>query len=69
MDIKEIREKLTRQGFEVESYKPGRDRLYKVNQVDKRTGSITKSISHFMTSAEFKAWYNGFTAQKNPRKK
>ena len=63
MTIQEIEKGLARKGLSLENYKPGRDRLYRVVKEDRR-GTITKTLSQFLTASELKNWYNGFTASR-----
>lgn len=59
-----IRKALAKKGLYVDSYKPGRVRLYRVEKTDKRTGAVTRILSPYMTASEFKAWYDGFATKK-----
>lgn len=60
MTTEEIRLELERMGYYVDSYKPGYQRLYRVEKVGKY-GAVEKTLSQFMTAAELKAWFIGFT--------
>lgn len=62
--IEVIKKWLEKRGYEVESYRPGRQRLYRVAKIDKRTGRQVRTVSYFMTASEFKAWFAGFSYGK-----
>ena len=57
--VKLIKQYLKRKGLFVQSYRPGRNRLYRIVSMT-NDGSIVKTFGQYMTAKELKAWFEGF---------